>query len=620
MPDTKSKLNAPYCTAILFRLFLSAALFTAALLYNQPAYAQTDEGSLIDSIAPDAAAVLYVSDIGDFSNYSKWSPIYDYIISEEFGGIYITEKGKSILEKIENAIKMPLTDLTGLIKKEAVIFFDIGNFNDRPFGFAAAFKPADINKLRSIIEDNFIKAAPEVKTEKLAHGDFSYYFDFKFKNPFAAAADDKTRVKNAAGEHIQGRFAVALLGGTALFCSSKEYLQKITEYSPTAESAKPPFNAHLGECRKDLKTGVFINLEVIIAQGLKSLKENIETLKNSPDKPGKNSRSGGGGAAQKASELEILSGALETLGVRQLKNMTASHEITETGLVAEGELDYGGENAIVKFAGPDIDYLVPAKLCPADASSLAIASINFMAIIEAFDAISEKMPISARAQYFMAKSAVLSATGMKLKEDIFGMLSGELIIINKIAKNKVSKLWTSMPTIIIKLKNPKTADMLISKLTEQKLMANFEVKEYSGRKYFSAPIPGADKQFLCLAVAGDYFIFSLSFDHFTSVMRNITGPQNSITGLKKFNDSLAGIEKKAFYFIYTSDDDMAEYYIENNYLNTSPIDGHGEFIARYGMNKINWEKVKRRQAPTAGVIYKSGNSFKTKVIGGFKRE
>ena len=616
----KNKYSESYFLTILFRLFLFASLFPAAFLFNSPAYAQTEETSLIDSIAADAAAVFYVSNIHDFSDYSKWSPIYDYIFSEEFGGIYLTEKGKQIFEKIEGAIKMPLKELTGLIKKEAVIFFDIGNFNDRPVEFAVAFKPADINKLRSILEDNFIKAGPEVKVEKLAHSDFSYFFDFKFKNPFAAAADEKKRVKTAGSEHIQGRFAVTFLDGTVFFCSSKDYMQKITEYSKQPKSARPAFYDHLGECLKRSRTGVFINLEVMISHGLKSLTDNINALKNSTDSAGKNNNPGKGGSAKKASELEILSAALETLGVKQLKNITASHEITETGLILDGEFNYSGESAIVKFAGADLDYLNIAKLCPADASSLVISSIDFMAIIETFDAVSEKMPISARAQYFMAKSAVLSATGMKLKEDIFGMLSGELVMINKVVKNKVSNLWTNMPTIIIKLKNPKTADMLISKLNEQKLMANFEVKEYTGRKYFSAPIPASDKQFLCMAVAGDYFIFSLSFDHFTSVMRNITSPQNSITELKKFNDSLTGIEKKAVYFVYTSDDEMAEYYIENNYVNAGPIDGSGEFIVRYGMDKINWEKIKRRQAPTAGVIYRGPNSFKAKVIGGFKRE
>ncbi len=621
MLKAKKRYSRFYLITIFISLFLSAAFFLNALSFNSPAraHAQTQQNSLIESITSDAAAVLYISDIHDFSNYSKWSPIYDYIISEEFGGIYLTEKGKRIFEKIEGAIKMPLAELSGLIKKEAVIFFDAGNFKDVPVGFAAAFKAADLNKLRSIIEDNFIKAGPEVKVEKLAHGDFSYYFDFKFKNPFAAAADDKKRVKTPGGEYIQGRFAVAVLDGTVFFCSSKEYMQKITDYSRQPKSARPAFYDHLNECLKLSRTGVFINLEVIISQGLKSLNENIDALKNSTDGASKNINSGKGGAAKKASELEILSAALETLGVRQLKNMTASHEITETGLVLEGGFNYGGESAIVKFAGADLDYLNIAKLCPADASSLVISSINFMAIIETIDAISEKLPISARAQYFMAKSGILGATGMKLKEDIFAMLSGELVIINKVEKNKVSNLWTNIPTIIVKLKNPKTADMLISKLNEQKLMANFEVKEYTGRKYFSAPIPGSDKQFLSIAIAGDYFIFSLSFDHFTSVMRNITNPQNSIADLKKFNDSLAGLEKKAVYFVYTSDDDMAEYYIENNYLN-APIDGSGEFIARYGMDKINWEKIKRRQAPTAGIIYRGTSSFKTKVIGGFKRD
>ncbi|OQA74179.1 MAG: hypothetical protein BWY32_03678 [bacterium ADurb.Bin243] len=602
---------AAFYVAVFLILFFSQAISSAAL-------AQTEE-TILKTMPKDAAVILYSGDIHDFQNYAKWSPIYDYVVSEEFGGIYLTEKGKAVTGMIEKAIKMPLTQIPDLIKDEIVMWLDTGDFRDKSASFAAAFRSKDMNKIRSIIDDNFIENKSDVKSEKLPHSDYSYFVKFKFKNPAAEFLFDSSARKNSKLDFIEGSFAFCISGDAIYFSSGKEYLQKTIEYSRSQSPETPVFLDYLSQCRAAGRSGFFINFETIISAGMKSLKEGIAELKN--DKKSGEKNKDGAAPAEKAAQLEILQSALETLGVAEIKYLSASHELTDGSLVMHSELKYAKESPILKFAGPDIDYASAAALCPADASSFVSASADFTAIIEAIDAVFEKMPLGSRAQYFMAKSAVLSSTGMKLKEDIIDMLSGQMIMINKISKDKAHNLWIARPTFILKLKNPKTAEKLMAKLVEQKLMANFEVKEYMGKKYFSAPIPGGEKQSVSLAICGDYLVFSMSFDHFTSVLRNISEPQNTLAGLDKFKKAAAGLNPKALYFIYTSDEDLAEYYIENNFMrDPGGRNAKNELIDHYSYDKINWEKVRRRQAPTAGAIYREDNSFKVKVAGGFKRD
>jgi hypothetical protein len=599
-----------------FKIFIFAALALASFLLCGAASAETAE-TILKVTPKDAGMVMYIGDIHDFQNYSKWSPIYDYLISDEFGGIYLTGNGKSVVDKMEKAVKMPLLELPNLIKSEIAAWFDFGNFDDKPVNFAMAFRPADINRTRSIIDDNFINNAPDSKSEKLGYSDYSYFVQFKFKNPLYKKTGGTARLyKN---EFIEGRFAIAVSSDLVLISTTKDYLQKMLEYSRSAaDPAGSPFYAYLSGCGREGKSGFFVNFEAVVSAGLKSLKDNMAALKEGKKEAKENKK--GASSEQKSAQLETVLAVIETLGLNEFKSLFASHRLADNGMIMEMRFDYAREGALLKFAGPDLDFMAAAKLCPADASSAAVISIDYTAIIEAVDAVFEKLPLTARAQYFMAKSAVLSTTGMKLKEDIADMLGNQLVVVNKIEKSKDLNTWTSRPTFVVKLKNPKTAEKLLAKLTEQKLMTSFEIKEYMGKKYFSAPLPGPGKQVMCLMLEGDYLIFSLHFDHFTAAARNITDPQNPLAGVKKFADAAKELNPKAVYFFYTSDDDMAEYYVESNYNREDLAFGPEEFFARYDYKKINWEKVRRRQAPTAGSIYRTAGSFEGRVFGGFKRD
>lgn len=598
---------------------LAAFLIVAFILVSPPAvFAETAE-TILAGIPRDAGMVFYIPDVGDFRNYEKWSPIYDYVVSSEFGGIYLTANGRQVVEKMERAVKMPLLELPSLAKNEVAAWFDFGDFDGRPVNFALAFKTGMAEKVRSILDDNFVNNQPDSKSEKLGFCDYSYFIWFKFKNPLYKKTSGASRIyKN---EFLEGRFAVAVTEDLVMFSSSKDYLQKMVEYSKASASfSQAPFAGYFSACAKEGRTAVFVNFSAIASAGIKSIKDNIAALKEAKNeqKPGKNERAAS--PEQRAVQLETVLAVIETLGLQDFKGLFASHRLAENGMIMDMKLEYAREGALTSFAGPGLDFMEAAKLCPADASSMVMISVDFTAIVSAVDAAFEKLPISSRAQYFMAKSAVLSATGMKLKEDIADMLAPQVVVVNKIEKSKEYNMWVTRPTMVFKLKNPKTAEKLMAKLTEQKLMTNFEVKDYMGKKYFSAPIPGAEKQVMCLMIEGDYLIFSMFFDHFTAVVRNISNPQNSLSGSKKFIDASKGFERKAVYFLYTSDDDMAEYYLDTNYNREDLAFGPDEFFARYDYAKINWEKVRRRQAPTAGAVVRKDGAFEGLVIGGFRRD
>ncbi len=622
--------RAPFFLFYLIPVLCLCGIF--ALPLHVSAAAPSGRAPLIIEAPPkDACALFYAGDFQGYGDYLKWSPVYDYIISAEFGGIYLTERGRGMIEKFEQLIKMPIGGLYAIFGKEIALWLEPGDFNEIPPEFGAAFIPQDMQKLRSIIDDNFINAidaSSKIKIEKLGYGDYSYFVDFEFDNPFIdgknAGSNDKMPESSAGagGKYIKGRFAFASIDGLFFVSSSKDYLSKIVEYYRASHEQKPVFADFLKSCKDGGRTGIFINFELLAARGLKALKDRIAALENDSrggENPQAGKTPGGAAAGVKSADLKILSAALDTLGISGLKSFSALHWITDDALCFEARL-LANECRLLKFAGPDIDYINVLKLCPADASSAAVCSIDFTAIIDAVDAVVEKLPLTSRAGYFMIKSSIMASCGMRLKEDIVDMLSNELIVINKIFKNKSLDLWVNTPTIIVKLKNPAAAEKLLAKLNEKKLLANFEVKEYMGRKYFSLPLPGQDKQFLTMTLTGGYFIFSLSFDHFTSVIRNISAPQNSITELKKFKEASARCSPKAFYFIYTSDDDLAEYYIETQFKRDKNIMGAGGFAARYDYSKINWEKVRRRQAPTVGTIRRSDDAFIAEFFGAFRRD
>lgn len=588
-------------------------MLLAVLLTLTPASARAQAGaadSVLNSVSPDISAALYLSEVRDFQNYDKWRMFYNYLFSPEYGGLYLTKHGNAALERLERTIKMPVKEAFSLFGGEALMWVDIDEFNDKNVNAAAVFKCGSAGKWKSIINDNFINGSEDSRVEKLPAEEFAYYINFKILNVIAGENRPK---------YIEGSFGVAITGETVVLAYPRDYFVKTLDNMRESVRKTPEFVKKFDALRSKRLHGFFIDWERIYSISIKSLAGNIKKLENNgaakvdEKKQKTNSK-------DMAASLQMIMIALESSGLGGIKNLAGDCEMMDEGAKISASLSFSKDEKALKFAGGEFDYAALAGLCPADVSNFVAISIDYAAIIDCVDKIFEKMPLTARTQYFLAKSALVAASGMRLREDIAAMLSNELIIMNKVTKSKTLGLWVAEPTVLLKLKDSKTAEKLIGKFVEQKKAAKFEIKEYMGVKYFyNEFFSGVENQSVCIALCGDYFIVSLNFNNFTSVIRNLKKPENVLADLPRFKNAVKNLKPRAFYFVYSNDEELSQYYMDINYAGGDSDAANNELMARYDRSKIDWRKIKESQAPSTAIIYRGENSFELIAIGGFKR-
>ncbi len=593
----------------LLLMMLVPAFFFLAL---SGSYAAAPLDGLLKRVCPGAQIAVYIPDISDFKNYSKWSPIYNYLVREDYGGIYLTRRGLEFLEKFESAIKMPAPDIFSLFKNEVVIWAEIDEFSMKGLNIAIMTAPANLEKWLSIFDSVFFKNKEIAVCEKLDAGPCAYSVALSMPDFFRPESKKK----------IELNFAVAISTDSVIISTGKQYLLKAFEYSSIKATAAGPdnkngFAEYFGSIGDKAPVAVYADLKKLYAMGLKELEKKMAAP--SKDRLSKEKAAGDKDAA---GDFESAKGILEELNIGAFDNLKMKYEMFEKEILVTGRLDAKNRDGLLKTMGGEFKFMEETALCPADASSVMVISLNVPEIYNLQEKVIARLPFMARTQYSLGQAAVSGMLGMKIREDVFDIFAGVIVIINKIARAKTGGAWISLPTVVFKLKNQKNAVKIIDKLIENKMLSGFEQKELLGIKYFSQKIPNLENTFLCFAVSNDNLVLSINFDHFSAILRHFSKPSAGITADQKFRDATAAIPEKLLYFAYSKDEDFSEYYygIQRGGAGLENEKNKDSLFEHYDAKKIDWARLKAHQAPSVMGVTDSAGGYDLFVRSGFKRE
>jgi len=592
----------------MFLILLAAFFFFPAL--SGPYAARAADG-LLKRVCPGAQIAVYIPDINDFKNFSKWSPIYNYIVREDYGGIYLTRRGLQLLERFESAVKMPAAELFSLFKNEVVIWAEMDEFTMKGLNLAIMIAPANAEKWAAIFDSVFLKNKEIAACEKIDAGPCAY----------SVAVSMPDFIRPESKNKIELNFSVAISSDAVIISTGKQYLLKAFEYSniKAPQAAAENQNGlipYFGSIGGKASVAVYADLKKLYAIGMKELEKKLAAAPK--EKPSKEKDAGD---KEAAASFESAKGIMEELNISACENMKMKYEMLEKEIVVIGRLETKNRAGILKTVGGEFKFADETAICPADASSVMVISLNVPEIYELQEKIIARLPFMARTQYSVGQAAVSGMLGMKIREDVFDIFSGIILIINKIERAKSGK-WVSLPTVVFKLKNQKNAVKIIDKLIENKMLAGFEQKELLGIKYFSQKLPVINS-FLCFAVSADHLVISMNFEHFSGILRYFSKPSAGITAEQKFRDATAAIPEKLIYFAYSKDEDFSEYYndiqrggpgFSNDKNNPDLLYDH------YDAKKIDWARLKAHQAPSVMYVTDSPGGYDMFVRSGFKRE
>ena len=181
-------------TAILKKNFFLIVL-AAVLMTAPPSHAAPPAGGILEHVCADAQVLVYIPDINDFKNYSKWSPIYNYVAREDYGGVYLTMRGRQLLEKLESAVKMPVTELFSLFKNEVVIWAEINEFSMNGLNIAIMIAPSNVEKWLSIFDSLLLKNKEIASCEKIDAGACAYSVAVSMPNFISPELKNKIEFK-----------------------------------------------------------------------------------------------------------------------------------------------------------------------------------------------------------------------------------------------------------------------------------------------------------------------------------------------------------------------------------------------------------------------------------------
>jgi len=584
----------------LFRSVLTVSAIVFAALFLSPvlcvALDVTSE-TLISRIPESATAVTYIPDVKDFGNYKKWSPIYNYIFVEEYGGVKLTPEGERLLERFERWIKMPARDLLAVFSGEAALWVEVNEFSKKGVSFGAAFVTDQSARLKAVFEDNFLNNRDYVECQPAGAGDYSYSVSYKFPNGFVPGSKD----------FLKGGFAIGITSSEVFLASDGQYLKKIHDYSSSAREKEPAFKTHLLSLKNTDAMGLFIDISRVYELAVKTA-DNAEASMAASKSPRKGAED----------DSKIFRDILSILELKSLSDIRMQYRMEDSRVVANGAVTSAGRSGLLKLMGGGAKVSDIASICPADSSTLIYLSFNFIEFFDLYEKLMEKAPPMVKTQYFMGKTAVCAFLGMKIREDLMGMFDGDAIFITKMLSTKDDPIL-SLPTVILKLKNSRTAEKIVARLSEKGLLGEFEEKEMLGAKYYSLKKPIAGAFSLTFCVTGGYFVFSTYFDHFSAVMRLLQKPGDGIGAQKKFTGAVADLPEKLSFFVYSDDEEVSDIYFRNAGIGKSALKNDNPFF-RQNESRIDWARIKAHQAPSVFGIFIGDKGLEIKGVSNFKRD
>lgn len=580
------------------KMILLASL-AALTLSLSAAYASGTSETIISRIPGSAVSVAYIPDVRDFGNFRKWSPIYNYIFLEEYGGLTLTLEGERLLEKFERWVRMPARDLLTLFSGEAAFWAELSDFSKKGVSLGAAFATDRPDRWKGIIDDNFVNNREYATCQKAGSGEYSYFISFKFPDILG----------RKTGPSLGGEFAVEVGSCEVIVATDAQYLKKIAEYSASTHEKEPAFASHLASLKSSGATGVFVDLSGVYDLAVRTAENAGAAKENAPVK-----------AKENADDVKTFKEILSVLDLKSLSCVRLRYVMEESRIVGSGEVVSSGRTGLLKILGKGYRALDVASVCPADSSTLIFVSFDFVEFMDLYEKLVEKAPPVVRTQYFMAKTAAAAFLGMKIREDVMGMFDGGAAFVTKLMSTKADPVL-SLPTAIFNLKNPKTAERIVARLSEKGLLAEFEEKEMLGYRYFSLKKPIAGNFTLTFAVAGEYLVVSSYFEHFSAVLKLLKKPGDGLSSQKKFVDAVADLPEKLSILVFSNDEEVSDIYFRNAEKSgrLSAPKNETPFF-KQNPEKIDWAKIKAHQAPSAFGAWFVEKGLELRGISQFKRD